>query len=198
MSNSNLGDLRNALRTATPLPDDTAIDTLISPGTYNVYTTIDGKKYRWIVVVDWCNASSVSLSRQTAYYYLGAAPMAPITRYQYNTGSGYSWSQWYSTDLRKKITLADTGVFHITRQNVIEHSDYYAIAITILPTGTPTTDTPMLTFPSQLATCVLPLTTGYADGLTYASNNNQMFYRLLTGTINNTTEIIINGIIPKA
>jgi hypothetical protein len=196
--NSNFSDLINTLRTATPLPEDTAIDTLISPGTYNVYTTIDGKKYRWIVIVDWCNASNVSLSRQTAYYYLGVAPMAPITRYQYNAGSGYAWSQWYSADLRKKIILPDTGVFQINRQNVIEHSDYYAVAITILPTEIPTTNTPMLTFPSQLATCVLPITTGYANGITYASNNNQMFYRLLNGTINNTTEIIINGIIPKA
>jgi hypothetical protein len=89
-------------------------------------------------------------------------------------------------------------VFHITRQNVIEFPSYYAVAITITPTATPVTDTPMLVFPSQLATCVLPITTGYAGGLTYASNNNQMYFRLLTGTINSTTEIIINGIIPKA
>jgi hypothetical protein len=102
-------------------------------------------------------------------------------------------------DLGKQITLSDIGVFHITRQMVIEHPNYYAIAITILPTGTPTTDTPMLTFPKQLATCVLPITAGLsASGITYASNNNQMFYRLHTGTVNNTTELIINGIIPKA
>ncbi|RFZ75931.1 hypothetical protein DS742_26430, partial [Lacrimispora amygdalina] len=97
-----------------------------------------------------------------------------------------------------KITLPDTGVFHINRQTIMEYPDYYAVAITIVPTTTPVTDTPMLIFPKQLATCVLPITTGYANGITYASNNNQMFYRLLSGTINNTTEIIINGIIPKA
>lgn len=102
------------------------------------------------------------------------------------------------SSLGTKITLPDTGIFHINRQMVIEYPNYYAISITILPTATPTTDTPMLTFPSQLATCVLAITTGYAEGITYASNNNQMFYRLLTGTINNTTEIIINGIVPKA
>lgn len=102
------------------------------------------------------------------------------------------------SSLGTKIILLDTGVFHITRQIIIEYLNYYAIAITIMPTATPTTDTPMLTFPKQLATCVLPITTGFANGLTYTSNNNQMFYRLLTGTINNTTEIIINGIIPKA
>lgn len=61
-------------------------------------------------MVDWCNASSVSLSRQTAYYYLGAGPIAPITRYQYNTGSGYTWSQWYySNPDNMKITNITTG-----------------------------------------------------------------------------------------
>lgn len=102
------------------------------------------------------------------------------------------------SSLGTKITLSDTGVFHINRQNVIEYPNYYAIAITILPTATPTSETPMLTFPKQLAPCVLFITTGYANGITYASNNNQMFYRLLTGAMDNTTEIIINGIIPKA
>jgi hypothetical protein len=108
--NSNLTDFQDQYRKAIPLPDDTDINILINPGTYNVYTTIDGKKYRWIVVVDWCNASNVSLSRQTAYYYLGAGPMAPITRYQYNTGSGYAWSQWYySNSDNMKITNITTG-----------------------------------------------------------------------------------------
>lgn len=55
-------------------------------------------------MVDWCNASGVSLSRQTAYYYLGYGPVAPIIRYQYNTGSGYAWSQWYSNPDNIKIT----------------------------------------------------------------------------------------------
>lgn len=103
--NSNLTDFRDQYRKAISLPDDTDINTLIIPGTYNVYTTIDSKKYRWIVVVDWCDASSVSLSRQTAYYYLGSGPMAPITRYQYNTGSGYAWSQWYYMDYHARINL---------------------------------------------------------------------------------------------
>lgn len=94
-TNSNLAAFQDDFRTAKPLPDDTDINALIAPGTYNVYTTINGNKYRWILVVDWCNASGVSLSRQTAYYFLGAAPVAPITRYQYNTGSSYNWSQWY-------------------------------------------------------------------------------------------------------
>jgi hypothetical protein len=108
--NSNLTTFQDEFRKAKPLPEDTDINTLISPGTYNVYTTIDGKKYRWIVVVDWCNASGVSLSRQTAYYYLGAAPIAPFTRYQYNTGSGYTWSQWYySNPDSTKITDISTG-----------------------------------------------------------------------------------------
>lgn len=93
--NSNLTAFQDDFRTAKPLPDDTDINALIAPGTFNVYTTINGNKYRWILVVDWCNASGVSLSRQTAYYFLGAAPVAPITRYQYNTGSSYNWSQWY-------------------------------------------------------------------------------------------------------
>lgn len=101
-------------------------------------------------------------------------------------------------NLGKKITLADTGVFRITRQNVIEYPNYYAVAITITPTATPVSETPMLTFPRQLATCTLFITTGYANGIMYASNYNQMFYRLLTGAVDNTTEIIINGIIPKA
>lgn len=108
--NSNLTEFRDRYRKAISLPDDTDINTLVSPGTYNVYTTIDSKKYRWIVVVDWCDASSVSLSRQTAYYYLGAGHMAPITRYQYNTGSGYAWSQWYySNPDNIKITNITTG-----------------------------------------------------------------------------------------
>lgn len=77
------------------LSDDTNMDVIVAPGTYNVFTTINGKKLRWIVVVDWCNASNVGLSRQTAYYYMGGSPTAPITRYQYSTGSGYDWSPWY-------------------------------------------------------------------------------------------------------
>ena len=71
---------------------------MISPGTYNVYTTINGNKRSWIVVVDWCyvgDTEDIGLSRQTAYYFFGAAPVAPITRYQYSTGSSYTWSQWY-------------------------------------------------------------------------------------------------------
>jgi hypothetical protein len=102
------------------------------------------------------------------------------------------------SSLGTKIVLSDTGVFHITRQVVIEYQNYYAVAVTITPTATPTSETPMLTFPKQLATCTLAITTGYASGIMYASNNNQMFYRLLTGAVDNTTEIIVNGIIPRA
>lgn len=111
------------------------------------------------------------------------------------------WNELYvqsCNSLRKKITLADTGVFHITRQMVIENNDYYTIAITITPTLTPVTDTPILTFPKNLSPCVLQFYAGSANGILYSGNNNQLNYRLLSGSVNNTTEIIINGNVPKA
>lgn len=65
--------------------------------------------------MDWCNADGVSLSRQTAYYYLGSGAVAPLIRYQYNTGSSYSWSQWYYGDPNSmKITNITTGEINHT------------------------------------------------------------------------------------
>ncbi len=111
------------------------------------------------------------------------------------------WNQLYvqpGNNLHKKIILADTGVFHITRQMVIENSECYTIAVTITPTATPGTDTPILTFPKILSPCVLQFYAGSANGILYNGNNNQLNYRLLSGSVSNTTEIIINGNVPKA
>ena len=81
------------------LPDDTSPDEIVDDGYYSVYTSIKGKRYRWILhnkaVVA---ASQVYYRIQTAYYYMGAGSaynILPLQRNIYYTGSVFGYTEWH-------------------------------------------------------------------------------------------------------
>lgn len=81
------------------LPDDTSPDEIVDDGYYSVYTSIKGKRYRWILhnkaVVA---ASQVYYRIQTAYYYMGAGSaynILPLQRNIYYTGSVFRYTEWH-------------------------------------------------------------------------------------------------------
>lgn len=100
-------------------------------------------------------------------------------------------------DIGILITLEDTGIFHITRQAVIDHPSYYAVAITITPTDIPKNDTPILIFPEKLGFCVLPFYVTPTSGGILFSSDNTLCFRVIDGEVLVNTEIVINGIVPK-
>ena len=81
------------------LPDDTSPDTIIEEGYYNVYTQIQGKKYRWIIHNKAVTTSSQTYYRvQTAYYFMGAGSadnIFPLQRNIYHTGNAFGYTQWH-------------------------------------------------------------------------------------------------------
>ena len=81
------------------LPDDTSPDEIVEDGYYSVYTSIKGKRYRWILhnkaVVA---ASQVYYRIQTAYYYMGAGSaydILPLQRNIYHNGSTFGYTEWH-------------------------------------------------------------------------------------------------------
>ena len=93
------GTLWNESHLCTNLSDNTNPDNIVNDGYYNVYTTINGKKYRWIlhnktVSVD----NSIFYRIQTAYYYMGAesSNIHPLQRniYYYSSGETWGFTPW--------------------------------------------------------------------------------------------------------
>ena len=84
---------------AKDLPDDTSPDTIIEEGYYNVYTSIKGKKYRWIIHNKAVTTSSQTYYRvQTAYYFMGAGSVNNILPFQrniYYAGSAFGYTEWH-------------------------------------------------------------------------------------------------------
>ena len=84
---------------AKDLPDDTSPDTIIEEGYYNVYTSIKGKKYRWIIHNKAVTTSSQTYYRvQTAYYFMGAGSVnniLPLQRNIYYAGSAFGYTEWH-------------------------------------------------------------------------------------------------------
>ena len=84
---------------AVDLPENTSPDSIVNDGYYNLYTTIDGKKYRWILHNKAITTEAQAYYRiQTAYYFMGegtANNVRPIQRNIYYNGNAFGFTEWH-------------------------------------------------------------------------------------------------------
>ena len=84
---------------AVDLPENTSPDSIVNDGYYNLYTTIDGKKYRWILHNKAITTEAQVYYRiQTAYYFMGegtANNVRPIQRNIYYNGNAFGFTEWH-------------------------------------------------------------------------------------------------------
>lgn len=90
-------EVHDQIKNISDLPEDSNMDDVSQPGWYNVYTTIDGLKYRWLINVESVVIGNIYWRRQTAYYYMGSAyDTPPRQRSIYYVASGvWGYTPWF-------------------------------------------------------------------------------------------------------
>jgi hypothetical protein len=95
--NDHLNDINTTARIAKLVPDNTDYNTLMQPGWYNIYSTVNAPgANRFLVRVDSVNADADAwITVQHAYsVYTSTAPDSPKQRNICNTPSGYVFTPW--------------------------------------------------------------------------------------------------------
>ena len=93
-------ELYSQIKVISTLPDDASLADVDVPGWYNVYTTIDGLKYRWFVNIEVVTGGAIGnvyWRRQTAYHYMGGPyNTPPRQRNIYGpTGDTWGYTPWF-------------------------------------------------------------------------------------------------------